>query len=58
MAKEEIDQGQFLMLLPALGTFVLLLGCLIQPQYEERYLVFLPLDIQCLVDIPKRTVIF
>lgn len=37
--------GVFLMLLPALGTFLLLLGCLVQPGYKGLCLVLLYLPV-------------
>jgi hypothetical protein len=40
--------------LPALGTLFLLLGCLIHPYYEERYLILLKHLMPCLADIPAR----
>jgi hypothetical protein len=46
--------GVSLTLLPALRTLFLLIGCLVQPQYERFHLVLLFLVLFCLVVVPWR----
>lgn len=49
-----VGVGVSLALSPARGTLVLVLGCLLQPQYENWCLVSLHCVIPCSVDISGR----